>query len=45
MFTFFALTAASTATCIEMFMGGAVASLTLITTGSKVKKHYKSSKK
>ena len=41
MFTFFALTAASTATCIEMFMGGAVASLTLITTGSKIKRKRK----
>jgi hypothetical protein len=37
----FALVAASTEICIDMFLSGAVAGLTLVTTGSKVKKAIK----
>lgn len=39
------LTAVSLEVFIDSFLTGAITGLTLVTTGSKVKKHYKSSKK
>lgn len=44
MFGLVALTVASTEVCIEMFLTGAVTALTLVTTGTKVKKQYQKKK-
>lgn len=41
----FALTTVATEVFIDAFLTGAVTGLTLVTTGSKVKKYYSSSKK